>query len=71
MGPKPKSLGSLIAGFKSSVTTKINQLQNKPGEPVWQRNYYEHVIRDKKSLHIIRMYIANNISRWRLDEFYR
>jgi putative transposase len=70
-GPKPESIGSLIAGFKSSVTTKINQLRNKPGEPVWQRNYYERIIRDDKSLKIVRYYIVNNPYRWRLDEFYR
>jgi putative transposase len=45
-GPSTKSLGALIAGFKSSVTTRINELRHMPGHPVWQRNYYEHIICD-------------------------
>jgi hypothetical protein len=33
-------LASLIAGYKSAVTARINQLRGTPGAPVWQRNYY-------------------------------
>jgi REP element-mobilizing transposase RayT len=40
----PKSLGSFVAGFKSIVTERINILRSTPGMPVWQRNYYEHII---------------------------
>ncbi len=40
-GPKPRSLSSLIGGFKSSVTKQINEYRGKPGMPVWQRNYYD------------------------------
>ena len=40
IGPKPKSLGALMAGFKSAVTTRINTLRHTPGTPVWQRNYF-------------------------------
>jgi len=36
-GPDPKSIGALIAGFKSGVTTRINQYRQTPGAPVWQR----------------------------------
>ncbi|MCK9398754.1 MAG: hypothetical protein M0Q51_02015 [Bacteroidales bacterium] len=70
-GPKSKSIGSLMAGYKSSVTKKINQLRHKPGEPVWQRNYFEHIIRDEKSLAQIRQYILDNPENWGKDEFYR
>jgi hypothetical protein len=42
---KPRSLSSLVAGFKSAVTKHINRLRGVPETPVWQRNYYEHVIR--------------------------
>jgi len=41
----PRSLGSLIAGFKSAATKRINQSRHTPGQPIWQRNYYEHIIR--------------------------
>jgi REP element-mobilizing transposase RayT len=59
-GPANKSLASLIAGFKSAVTTRINQLHGTPGAPVWQRNYWEHVIRNDGELSRIREYIRNN-----------
>jgi REP element-mobilizing transposase RayT len=38
-----------------------------PGSPVWQRNFYEHVIRTDESLHRIRQYIADNPLKWDLD----
>jgi len=67
-GPQPKSLGSLMAGFKSSVTKRINELRGTPGTPLWQRNYYEHIIRNEKSLNRIRQYIHNNPVNWEMDE---
>jgi REP element-mobilizing transposase RayT len=45
------SMGSLIAGFKSAVTSKVNALRYTPDVPVWQRNYYDHIIRNTVSLH--------------------
>lgn len=57
---KPKSLSSLIAGFKSITTKQINILRNAPGTLVWQRNYYEHIIRSQDALDRIREYIINN-----------
>ncbi len=63
----PRSLGSFVAGFKSITTKRINALRGTPGAPVWQRNYYEHIIRDEKSLNRIRQYIAANPLRWHLD----
>lgn len=65
---KPKSIGSIIAGFKSAVTRRINEARALPGAPVWQRNYYEHVIRNESDLNGIRDYIASNPARWHEDE---
>ncbi len=62
-----KSLSAIIRGFKSAVTKHINVLRNTPGAPVWQRNFYEHVIRDDESLNRITEYIINNSQRWNLD----
>jgi putative transposase len=67
-GPKPKSIGSFIAGFKSACTKHINDMRNARGTPVWQRNYYEHVIRDEDDLNRIRQYIHDNPARWVEDE---
>ena len=46
----PKSLGSLIAGFKSVCTKRINEMRNTPRIPIWQRNYHEHIVRDGNDL---------------------
>jgi REP element-mobilizing transposase RayT len=66
-GRAPRSLGSLIAGFKSSVTIRVNQLRGTPNTPVWQRNYYDHIIRDEAELHRIRRYIRDNPRTWATD----
>ena len=65
--PVSGSIPTIIRGFKSTVTKQINQLRNTLGLPVWQRNYFEHVIRNEKSLHQIRYYIVNNPLQWELD----
>ena len=67
---KPRSLSSIMAGFKSAVTKKINQIRNAPGTPVWQRNYYEHIIRNENALNNIRQYIINNPLSWHLDQLH-
>jgi len=66
-GPPPKSLGALMAGFKSITTKRINAWRGAPGQPVWQRNYYEHVIRNDDTLNRIREYIINNPLQWAMD----
>jgi len=59
-----RSLGSFIAGFKSASTKRINQLRGTPGAPVWQRNYYERVIRNERELEAVRTYIDGNPAGW-------
>lgn len=66
-GPQRKSIASIVGSFKSTVTKRINDYRGTPGLPVWQRNYYEHIIRDEQSLIRIREYIANNPFQWALD----
>ena len=65
--PISGSLPTVLRSFKSAVTKRINALQETPGAAVWQRNYYEHIIRDEASLHGIREYIVNNPLQWALD----
>ncbi|MEK7747595.1 MAG: transposase [Nitrospirota bacterium] len=63
-----KPLGQLIGAFKTVSTKRINELSGSSGIPIWQRNYYEHIIRDEKSLQQIREYIINNPLQWELDQ---
>jgi putative transposase len=46
---------------------RINALRNTPGVPIWQRNYYEHIIRNEDALNRIRQYIVDNPVRWASD----
>ncbi|GIV57355.1 MAG: hypothetical protein KatS3mg042_0268 [Rhodothermaceae bacterium] len=67
-GPvKRKPLGRLIGAFKTVSTKRINEIRGTPGAVLWQRNYYEHVIRDAADLRRIRAYIAANPARWGRD----
>jgi len=58
-----------IIGFaKMNTAKRINQLRNTPGARVWQRNYYEHVIRTDDDLKQFREYVAQNSLKWDSDE---
>lgn len=62
------SIGSVFAGFKSATTKLINIIRNNPGCPVWQKNYYERVVRNEDELFRAREYIGNNPMKWELDK---
>lgn len=66
--PTSDSIPSIIRGYKSSVTIRANRLRQTHGTKIWQRNYYEHVIRDEAELNSIREYIIFNIAKWAEDE---
>ncbi|SDE03236.1 transposase [Desulfuromonas thiophila] len=70
-GPLSKSIGAIMAGFKSAVTRQVNVMRQTPGLPVWQRNYWDHVIRDEEDFNRIREYIQTNPLRWELDALHR
>jgi putative transposase len=63
-----KPVGRLIGAFKTVSTKRINQLRNTPGAAVWQRNFWEHVVRDDAEMDRIRDYIRNNAANWAADE---
>lgn len=50
--------------YKSATAKRINLLRGTPGTPVWQRNYYEHIIRSDADLRRVREYIEANPARW-------
>ena len=64
---RPRSLGALVAGFKSACTTRINALRDHPGVPVWQRNYYDRIIRNEAELNRTHRYILDNPAHWHED----
>jgi len=62
----PRSLGSMVRGFKIGVTKWFRK--NTDVYNVWQRNYWEHVIRNDYDLNQIREYIITNPLKWELDD---
>jgi putative transposase len=67
---KRKPLGRLIGAFKTVSAKEINQIRNAPNTPIWQRNYYEHIVRDRTSLQYIRDYIRHNPCSWKEDQLH-
>ena len=66
-GAPAGSLGAIVGNFKSLTARRINAIRHLPGMPVWQDNYYEHIIRNEQALQRIRQYIRDNPARWDLD----
>ena len=60
----PGSLGAIVRSFKSATTQRINQMRRTPGEKVWQRNYYDRIIRNEAEFYRARGYILSNPDRW-------
>ena len=58
-----KTVGAIVRGFKGAVSRQL-------GYSVWQRNYYEHIIRTGESYRQISDYIVNNPTKWQDDKFY-
>jgi putative transposase len=67
---KIKPLGQLMGAFKTVSAKQNNQLRSTPGMPVWQRNYYEHIIRNQSDLESIAGYILANPIHWPEDPEY-
>jgi len=65
---KCKPLSRLVGAFKTVSTKQINIIRNTAGGRLWQRNYYEHIIRNEEELNHARQYIAENPVNWRTDE---
>lgn len=54
--------------FKSTITKQINIIRQTPNQPVWQRNYYEHIINSEKDYYNIANYISSNPMDWDMDD---
>ena len=67
---KRVAISEIVRQLKTFSAKRINKLRNTPGVSVWQRNYYEHIIRDEKSYHQISEYIRTNPLKWQTDKYY-
>ncbi len=65
---KQHGLSEIVRAFKTYSARRINEIRNTPSLPVWQRNYYEHIIRNEDELNRIQEYIINNPLQWAEDE---
>src|SRR5688572_31736185 len=66
-GVRPGSLSALVCSFKSAATAEARKRGFDAHLPLWQRNFYEHVVRNDDELNRIRQYIRLNPLRWLLD----
>jgi REP-associated tyrosine transposase len=60
----PGSLGAIVRSYKAAVARRLNRRRRAPGAQVWQRGYWERVIRDAQALAAMRRYILENPARW-------
>jgi putative transposase len=69
-GPTAGSLGAMIGLWKSRATKRIWRLPGIGRHPIWQRNYYEHIIRSEAEFRRIWKYIDGNPIEWEKDQLY-
>ena len=67
---KQHALPEIIRQFKTYSARRINEQRGMRGAPVWQRNYWEHIIRDELYFHEIATYIRNNPVNWEIDKLH-
>lgn len=66
--PTSNSIPTIIRSFKATVTKQINEFRQTPGQKVWQRGFYDRIIRDEDELNNIREYIIYNLLKWHEDK---
>ena len=67
-GAPAGSLGAIIGSFKAAAARRMNVARGTPGARVWQRNYYERVVRDEQEVQRVREYIQLNHLKWQFDK---
>jgi putative transposase len=65
---QPQSLGAIIQNYKAISTRRMNAIRRTRGMTIWQRNYYEHIIRNEGEWQQIQQYILNNPVCWGDDQ---
>ena len=66
--PVPGSIPTVVRAYKAAVTRRAAMRRDNPLSEVWQRNYYEHVVRTEKEKEQIYAYIVSNPDRWGADD---
>ena len=64
------SLGAIIGQFKAKVTKRYRRFRKNDASPIWQRNYYEQIIRNERHLTAVQQYIHNNPANWAEDDYF-
>lgn len=67
---KIHGIPEIVRALKTFSARKINEIRNSPGEKVWQRNYWDRVVRNERALQAINRYIQNNPLKWHLDHLW-
>lgn len=61
-------LPEIVRALKSFSSRRINQIIDSPGVPLWQRNYFERIVRNEEELNSIRRYVQENPLKWKMDQ---
>lgn len=65
--PTKGSVSSIVGSYKAAVSLEINAVRGIGGPAVWQRNFYDHMMRNERDLLRIQQYIIDNPARWAFD----
>jgi putative transposase len=65
-----RPLGQIVGAFKTVSTKRLKLLLGRPDSKIWQRNYYEYVVRHERALERIRAYIFDNPASWQQDKLH-
>ncbi len=71
LGRLPATVGAIIRGYKGATTRRVTEALPSSTGKVWQRGYYDHIIRSESDMQRIREYIVNNPLQWSLDRYFQ
>ncbi len=68
--PVAGSISMLVTAYKGAVTKKANNANEMPGPSLWQRNFYDRIVRSERELANVQEYIRTNPVRWQKDQLH-
>jgi len=66
--PRSGSIGWIVRAFKATVTREARKALQKPELTIWQRNYFERVVRDENEYKIVHQYVRENPRNWKTGD---